>query len=352
MKKIVIVVLFLIGITIFSYADNKNHTEYRNAIVMAYSPANNVYEDENIKFEIYNEGLYATNKTDKTIFLDLSQCFLVHNGSLYPMFEEAQNEKHASKSKESTSIEEFLSIPPSIGSKQNETYICQVAGGFFGKYTTSESPSRSFSEWEKRFRTVINEMLNESLEADPKGKEYIGTSYRHLTEDESVNNIGATVAYAFNKRSQDWTPVTISTWVSDIYFAPYYIEIPKGLKEDERRGFGVKNYDAAIIHVKADSPFEFDNENSPVLVGDWYGDFKKGEFEIAPTWIPKYKKKTKWLKDILSWSFNGNISNIDKTNPIETYYKRKLSFDGMNDDWGKMKYMNKKNLSEFKWKRN
>ena len=46
-----------------------------------------MFEDDNIKLEIYNEQLWAVNKTKKTIFIDLSQCFMVHNGSSFPMFD-------------------------------------------------------------------------------------------------------------------------------------------------------------------------------------------------------------------------------------------------------------------------
>ncbi len=61
-------------------------TNYSNALVFAYSQANSVYEDENIKLEIYNEKLWATNKSSKTIFLDLSQCFVINNGASRPIY--------------------------------------------------------------------------------------------------------------------------------------------------------------------------------------------------------------------------------------------------------------------------
>ena len=124
-------------------------TNFRTALVMAYSPANSVYEDDNIKLEIYDEKLWATNKTEKTIFLDLSQCFLTHNESSYPMFTKHQDEKKASRKGSSTSIDEFISIAPAVGLKQNETFICNLAGiGGYGKYTTTESPSGDFSEYD------------------------------------------------------------------------------------------------------------------------------------------------------------------------------------------------------------
>ena len=101
MKKLLLIIA-LLGFMAGTAVARDVKTNYRTALVMAYSPANSVYEDENIKLEIYGERLWATNKTNKTIFIDLSQCFLVHNGSSYPMFEESTDEKKASKKKKST----------------------------------------------------------------------------------------------------------------------------------------------------------------------------------------------------------------------------------------------------------
>ncbi len=329
-------------------------TNFRTALVMAYSPANSIYEDENIKLEIFNEQLWATNKTEKTIFLDLSQCFLSHNGSSYPMFSKETDEKKASKQKISNSIDEFISIAPATGTKQNETWICDLAPIVgYGTYSTTETPSGKFSEYEERLLNLLNEMVNESLEADPKGKNYIGTSHRHLTEDESVNNIGANIAYAFNKRAEDWTPIAISTWVSDLFFTPYYVEMPKDIKKEEKRGFGVKKTESAKIHMKADSPFEFNEEKSPLTVYDWTGDFEKGTFDLNSTRVSKKKGMSfgKAMLAGLATVATGGVAAALFTNPEELYYKSIIIFDGQNDDWGKMTYFNNKDLSQFNNKR-
>lgn len=285
-------------------------THYGNALIFAYSPVNSVYEDDNIKLEIYNEQLYATNKTKKTIFIDPSQCFLVNNGSSYPMYSEQQNEKYASKIGVAGG-DVFISIAPATGAKQNETFICNMSKQIYGKYSSVETPSEKFSDYDKRLLNIVGELATESLNADPKGKKYLGTATRHLTEDESVNNIGATIAYAFNKKAEDWTSVTISTWVSDVILAPYYIEMPKKLSKKEKKGFGAKETSPAIVHLKANSPFEFDEDKSPIVACVWKGNFKKGSFDVevlaaAPWW----------------------------SNPIRSI----LHFDGNDAEWGIMKY--------------
>lgn len=354
MKKLLTLISLLILCSVgASAAEKQMKTNYRTALVMAYSPANSIYEDENIKLEIFNERLWATNKTPRTIFIDLSQSFLIHNGSSYPMFDKEQNEKAASKSKAST-VDEFISIAPATGSKQNETFICKIASGnIYGKYTTTESPTGDFSEYEERLLTVLNEMVNESLMADPKGKEYLGTASRHLTEDESVSNVGATIAYSFIKRSdkaEDWIPVQVSTWVSDMYLTPYYVEMPPEIKKKDKQGFGVKKTDSAKIRLKADSPFEFDSDKSPLIVCDWTGNFKKGTFELNPTWI---SKKKGGIGTALLASFATVITAgiaaplLMLVNDESEYYKRSIVFEGQNSDWGNMKYLSSPVLSAF-----
>ena len=349
MKRILQILMMAILLAIPFSGRAETKTNYRNALIMAYSPANNVYEDDNIRFEIYNGRLYASNKTEKTIFLDLAQCFLVHNGSAYPMFSSEQDERHASKAKNTTSIDEYKAIPPQTGSDQNDTFICNLGGaGMVGKYTTTETPSGDFTPYSERFLLLLNEMLNESLSADPKGKNYVGTSYRHLTEDESINNIGVSLGYAFNKKAEEWTPASLSTWVSDVYFAPYYVEMPQDLDKKQKRGFGVKKTEAAKIHVKADSPFEFNQDRSPLFVYDWTGNYNKGTFELKPTDISKVKSKGLGLA-VLGTVLTGGLlaPTILLANPEETYYKSVVNFDGPNAPWGKLNYMNAFDLTGF-----
>lgn len=319
-------------------------TSYRNALVFAYSPVNSVYEDDNIKLEIYDERLWAINKTQKTIFIDLSQCFLVHNGSSFPMFEKKQDEKKASKTKYSSSVDEYLSIAPSVGGRQNETFICNVSVGIFGKYSTTESPAKDFSDYDKRLLNLIGELLDESKNADPKKKEYIGTASRHLTEDESISNIGASIAYAFNKKAEDWTSVNISTWVSDVIFTPYYVEMPKEISKKEKRGFGVKEADPAKIHVKCNSPFEFVEDKSPVIVCDWESNYKKGEFNLTSTRIEKTKKKGVFgaiMASLVAGPAAAALISFE-----EIYYASVIRFDGSDADWGKMSLVKDKMETE------
>ena len=339
MKKIFFLITVCCMMVSNAFADGPR-TAYRNALVLAYSQANSVYEDENIKIEIYDEQLWATNKTKKTIFIDLSQCFAVHNGASAPLFDstdKSQGDKKASKKGVSTKDDVYITLAPSIGTKQNDVFICNMSTRIYGDYSTSETPSNDFTEYDKRLLNILGELLDESLKADPKGKNYLGTAVRHLTEDESINNIGASIAYAFNKNTEDWNNVSLSTWVSDVIFTPFYVEMPEELSKKEMRGFGMKETAPAVIHLKANSPFEFPEDRSPIIVCDWTGNYKKGTFALRPTWIAKQKGVS--FMSILAAPLTFGTS-VMLNSFRETVYKKVLHFDGVSANWGKMSYVN------------
>lgn len=336
MKKVFFFLAFSCIIALNAYAGGIK-TSYRNALVLAYSQANSVYEDENLKLEIYDGQLWATNKTSKTIFIDLSQCFSVHNGASTPLFDSSykkQGDKKASKTGASTKDDVYITLAPNNGARQNETYICNLETGIYGKYSTAETPSHDFTDYDKRLYSILEELLTESMNADPKGKEYKGTAVRHMTEDESINNIGASIAYAFNKRAEEWTNVSLSTWVSDVIFAPFYVEMPEDLKKKDMKGFGIKETSPAVIHIRANSPFEFDEDKSPIIVCDWEGNYKKGTFELGTTWVSKIKGPS--LLQIVGAVFTYGATLIKSYK--DTAYKKVIRFDGSNSDWGKLSY--------------
>ena len=337
MKK-VFLLLAIFSMQAIHVSADKIETEYRNALVLAFSQANSVYEDDNIKLEIYDEQLWAINKTSKTIFIDVAQCFVFHNGRSIPLIGDANNkkgdDKKASKKGVSTKDDEYITIAPNMGTKQNDTYICNMSMSLYREYTTTESKNDDFSEYDIRLLNTVGELIEESKQLDPKNKDYKGTVSRHLTEDESINNIGASIAYAFNKKTEDWTTVSLSTWVCDVIFAPYYIEMPKDLTKKEKKGFGVKETDPAIVHIRANTPFEFDDDRSPIIVCDWTGNYKKGTSKLHPTWILKTKKLSPL--HIFGALFTAGATLLKPLR--QEAYKSKLFFDGADADWGKMSY--------------
>lgn len=333
MKKILFLMcMILCAGTISAEKKKKVETRYRNALIFAYDRTNSVFEDDNIKLEIYNQGLWITNKTKKTVFVDLSQCFLNHNGSSRPIYTKDQDEKKASKKGQATSIDEFITVAPATGSKQNATFVCNMVTGVLGSYSTTETPWGDMTEYDKRFLELVNEMVIESQKADPKGKECLGSVSRHFLEDESVNNIGASIAYAFNKRAEEWHTVALSTWVSDVIFAPYYMTVPKDLKKKEKRGFGIKETKSLEINIKADSPYEFDQDKSPLVVCDWKGNYKKGTFDLSVVGIKKAEKTGFW-ENLFTYGAAAYLAQL-----TADFYKSIIVFQGTDVDWGEMDY--------------
>ena len=195
--------LFSLGVS----AKSKLKTAYRNLLIYAYAESS--IEDDNIKLEIINGSLYATNKTKKTIFLDLSQCFIGINGNSSPMYDENQGKSKKSKKGITTSTDVFLTIAPSLGDKQDATFIRSLTPFVWGNYTTTETPlSTDFfgnvkggglTKADKNLFNVLNDLAEKAKAADPKKKHYIGAASCHLTEDESIQTISASIAYEIGR---------------------------------------------------------------------------------------------------------------------------------------------------------
>lgn len=113
--------------------------------------------------------------------------------------------------------------------------------------------------------------------------------------------------------------------------------MPDDLTKKDKRGFGVKETKPAVIHVKAKSPFEFDEDRSPIIVCDWEGNFKKGTFTLGSTSISKTGKVG--FGRIIGALFTYGATLLIPLS--ETSYKKIIHFDGTEEDWGKMSYASK-----------
>ncbi|MDO4526192.1 MAG: hypothetical protein Q4B61_12775 [Bacteroidales bacterium] len=314
---------------------SKMKTKYRNALIFAYSQANSVYEDDNIKLELYGDRLWATNKTSKTIFIAWDHSFIYRNGSAKPIY---QKDTKDDKSKKGVTDETdlFYSLPPKISEKQKPIELLVVTSSLWGGYSTSETPFGSFTEYDRRLFSAIETLTTEAKrKEDKKDDEFTGSSTIHFTEDESVLNIAVSLGYAFDKKAEEWNNIQLTTWISDVIFTPYYNEIPKEISKKEKKGFGAKESPYAVMHFRANSPFEeIDQEKRRCLIYDWEGDFEKGTFELTSSWPVKHKKIGFWKAfAALTTGFGLFLLAGDYG---KHYYKYIVSFDGSEADWGKM----------------
>ena len=90
---------------------------------------------------------------------------------------------------------------------------------------------------------------NYKVEIEDSYRMQVVVTFAYLTEDESINNIGASIAYAFNKNTENWTSVTLSTWVCDVIFAPCYLEKAQKLSYKEKKGFNAKETDTRVQEI-------------------------------------------------------------------------------------------------------
>ena len=63
-----------------------------------------------------------------------------------------------------------------MGTKQNDTYICNMSMSLYREYTTTESKNDDFSEYDIRLLNTVGELIEESKQLDPKNKDYKGTA--------------------------------------------------------------------------------------------------------------------------------------------------------------------------------
>ncbi|UKI45075.1 MAG: hypothetical protein L6U16_06675 [Porphyromonadaceae bacterium] len=124
MKKIFIISYLSAFGQAFGGKKSKEETKYRNAFdFFMYSNANSVYEDDNIRLEIYDESLWVSNKTTKTIFIAVDQSFLIHNGSARPLYDNSKKRSKVTRKhqKKAVATEENLTITiaPKISENQS-----------------------------------------------------------------------------------------------------------------------------------------------------------------------------------------------------------------------------------------
>ena len=109
--------------------------------------------------------------------------------------------------------------------------------------------------------------------------------------------------------------------------------MPEDVKN--KKGFGVKEQKPAIIHIKAEWPFEKDNKKPTGLCSDWEGNYKKGTFTlVCPSPSKADKSFSSYLKGTLRNALTGTNAPLDRK-----YYESVYRFDGENSDWGEMNFV-------------
>ena len=188
--------------------DEKAHI----GLFMAFSGVDSKYEDDNVVVEIYNEALWIKNKTNRTLYLDLAQCFAYYNDDPQSLY--VQDEKK--KGKDIVTETQLRTIAPN-----SLEPLCGLGSYVAGTYSAYEGKDvRVVNEYTAMFMNIVDE-LRVDLEEGNKN-----SSTKHLTENESFIKLKAAIAYSFDKESKDAVPVVVSSWLSDITLAKYFTLLP------------------------------------------------------------------------------------------------------------------------------
>ena len=268
MKKLILFAVLTLFISLNAIAQEQ-------ALILGYSQTNNVYEDENVKIELIRLALKVTNKTDKTIYIDRKSSFYYINDNSFCLFE--GKETHL---KNETIVEKDVDPIAPRGSK----YIAGLKNPL-GNRTYDAGGGSSFSLWSKKKGAAANHLsdqdvefmgLVETLRSELANNERKSSSSVHLTENESFMRIRVAVNYSEDPKMDKLVACNITSWISDMIMAKFFVR--KQDKVVRSNAVNVKGRMLNTMHVFADSPFEYDEDISPL---DGYTIiFGKGKFYV------------------------------------------------------------------------
>ena len=261
MKKIKIMLVLVAALFAF------NAQAQRQALLVAYSQTDNVYEDENIKAELVRLSLKITNKTNKPIFIDRSSSFYYVNDDSYCLDEKRDDTSHTY----------YQPLAP-----KSETWVSTLKDRIRGKYDAvggygKGGKAKYQSELSLQVMNFMETMRYEMANNQKKSCTSI-----HLTGDESFMKVKVYIKYDLKKYSSEDDKeredhsFTISTWVSDMILSKYYIQDQDRVKRTN--AVNIQGRMTDIMHVFANPPFEYEEDKSPIDI--YVTEFDKGKFII------------------------------------------------------------------------
>lgn len=236
------------------------------ALLVAYSQTDNVYEDENIKAELVRLSLRITNKTNKPIFVDRSSSFYYVNDDAVCLDEKQDNTSHV-----------FQPLAP-----KSSTWVSTLINPIRSKYDAGGGKGRrgGGANYQTGLKLQVMDYM-ETMRYELANNEKQSCTNIHLTGDESFMKVKVYIKYDFkgktdDKKTEEDHTFTISTWVSDMILSKYYIQGQDMVKRTN--AVNIQGRMSEIMHVFADPPFEYDEDQSPIDI--YLTQFDKGQFII------------------------------------------------------------------------
>lgn len=297
MKRILFSLCLLLFICTNTFAGNngfrirKMDRKANIGLFMAFSGVDNKHEDDNVIAEIYNGHLWLTNKTNRTIYLDLAQCFTYFNERPNCLYVPEKK-----RGKDVITETQLFTIAPNTTEP-----IAYLGAQLMGTYSAYEGEHvKDITDEVEKFMGIVDELRNEFE------KKQCNSVSRHLTEDESFMKLKAAISYSFNREVEESTPIVVTTWLSDITLSKYYNLLPPPLQR--KRNLAAKKARPILVCIAAHSPFEYENEKSPMFAFEININLTKGQFELT----------NPVQNDVESYDLDqpGKVSQVTKSNTV------------------------------------
>ncbi|MBQ9231233.1 MAG: hypothetical protein IJ190_08650 [Prevotella sp.] len=239
----------------------------KQALLVGYSQTDNVYEDENIRAELVRLSLKITNKTNKPIFVDRSSSFYYVNDDAVCLDEKRDDTQ-----------KNYQPLAP-----KSDTWVSTLINPIRGKYDAGGGSGRRGGK--AKYQTDLQlQVMNymETMRYELANNQKKSCTNIHLTGDESFMKVKVYIRYDLeryfpeSKKEREDHTFTLSTWVSDMILSKYYIQDQDKVKRTN--AVNIQGRMTDIMHVFADTPFEYDEDNSPLDI--YLADFDKGRFNI------------------------------------------------------------------------
>lgn len=276
-----------------------NAQAQRQALLVTYSQTDNVYEDDNIKAELVRLSLKITNKTNKPIFVDRSSSFYYVNDDAVCLDEKRDDTSHTS----------YQPLAP-----KSETWVSTLINPIRGKYDAVGGYGKGGkANYQSDLRLQVMNFM-ETMRYEMANNQKKSCTSIHLTGDESFMKVKVYIKYDLKKyvsgddKEREEHSFTISTWVSDMILSKYYIQDQDKVKRTN--AVNIQGRMTDIMHVFANPPFEYDEDNSPIDI--YLTDFDKGKFNIYRLGATDAEKEGRSEKG--GGGFLGNLTgkNRDK----------------------------------------
>jgi len=296
----------------------------RQALLVGYSQTDNVYEDENIRAELVRLSLKITNKTNKPIFIDRGSSFYYVNDDAICLDEKSDNNRYSS----------YQPLAP-----KSDTWVSTLINPLRGKYDAGGGNNKRGAEAKNQSDLRLQVMnFMETLRYELANNQKKSCATLHLTGDESYMKVKVYIKYDLKKYDSDEKnredhSFTISTWVSDMILAKYYIQEQDKVKRTN--AVNIQGRMTDIMHVFANRPFEYDEDNSPIDI--YVTQFEKGQFIIYRLGATDAEKQGKSDEDNQKGGQKGRDKEKDqemKSNFEERSKVRQiLIWEGESNNW-------------------